>query len=95
MKISFSKFVLAVKLFILEVPVHKAYKELGIAYNTAYKIYSKIRLAIYHFVSKEDTKFQGEVEADESYFGRKKRGKRGGEQKVRYQCLEFLKGKEK
>jgi len=72
-----SKFVLAVKLFILEVPVHKAYKELGVAYNTAYKIYSKIRLAIYRFVSKEDTKFQGEVEADESYFGGKKRGKRG------------------
>ena len=47
------------------------------AYNTAYKIYSKVRLAIYHFVSKEDTKFQGEVEADESYFGGKKRGKRG------------------
>jgi len=46
------------------VPVDEAYKELGIAYNTAYKIYSKIRLAIYHFVSKEDTKFQGEVEAD-------------------------------
>ncbi len=77
MKIFSSKFVLAVKLFILEVPVHKAYKELGVAYNTAYKIYSKIRLAIYHFVSKEDTKFQGEVEADESYFGGKKRGKRG------------------
>jgi len=74
------------------VPVDEAYKELGIAYNTAYKIYSSIRLAIYHFVSKEDTKFQGEVEAD--YFGGKKRG---GEQKVRvrYHCLEFLKGKEK
>jgi len=56
---------------------HRASKELVVAYNTAYKIYSKVRLAIYHFVSKEDTKFQGEVEADESYFGGKKRGKRG------------------
>jgi len=41
MKISFSKFVLAVNLFILEVQVHRAYKELGIVYNTAYKIESQ------------------------------------------------------
>ena len=61
-------------------PVHKAYKELGIAYNTAYNIYSKIRFAIYRFVSKEGTKFQGEVEADESYFGGKKG--RGAEGKI-------------
>ncbi len=56
-----SKFVLAVKLFILALPVHKAYKELGVAYNTAYKIYSKIRLAIYQFVSKDDAKLSVEV----------------------------------
>jgi hypothetical protein len=37
MKVPFSKFVLAMKLFILA--VNKAYKELGIAYNTAHKIY--------------------------------------------------------
>jgi len=29
------------------VPVHRASKELGVAYNTAYKIYRKLRLAIY------------------------------------------------
>ena len=34
-----SKFILAIKLFILEVPVNKAYKELGISYNTTHKIY--------------------------------------------------------
>ena len=28
---------------ILEVPVNKAYKELGISYNTAHKIYQRIR----------------------------------------------------
>ena len=69
MKISFSKFVLAVKLFILDVLMQKAYKKLDIAYNTACKIYNKIRLAIYHFISKKNTELSGEVEADESYFG--------------------------
>jgi transposase len=72
-----SKFILAIKLFILEVPVNKAYKELGISYNTAHKIYQRIRRAIYDFVSREDEVLSGEVEADESYFGGKRRGKRG------------------
>jgi transposase len=72
-----SKFILAIKLFILEVPVNKAYKELGISYNTAHKIYQRIRKAIYDFVSREDEVLGGEVEADESYFGGKRRGKRG------------------
>jgi len=33
LKIPLSKFILAVKLFILEVPMSRAYKELGIVYN--------------------------------------------------------------
>jgi transposase len=53
-KVPFSKFVLAIKLFILEVPVNKAYKELGIAYNTAHKIYKRIRECIYKFTSEDD-----------------------------------------
>jgi transposase len=52
-KSPFEKFVLAIKLFILEVPVNKAYKELGIAYNTAHKIYKRIRECIYKFTSEE------------------------------------------
>jgi len=35
---------LAVKLFILEVPVNKSHKELDLAYNTTHKIYTKLRL---------------------------------------------------
>ena len=34
-------------------PVNRAYKELGIACNTAYKVYSKIRYYIYQFVSRD------------------------------------------
>jgi len=77
LKIPLSKFVLAVKLFILEEPVNRAYKELGIAYNTAYRVYSKIRYYIYQFVSKDDKLLSGEVEGGESYFGGKRRRKRG------------------
>jgi hypothetical protein len=35
-------FILAVKLFILEVPVNRAYKELSLAYDTTHKIYVEI-----------------------------------------------------
>ena len=68
---------MAVKLFILEVPVNKAYKELDLAYNTTHKIYSKIRLCIFRFVSKDDQLLGGEIEMDESYFGGKRKGNRG------------------
>jgi transposase len=61
-KIPLSKFILAIKLFILEVPVNKAYKELGISYNTAHKIYQMIRKAIYDFVSREDEVLKGAMD---------------------------------
>ena len=77
LKVPFSKFLLAIKLFVLEVPVNRAYKELSMAYNTAYKVYSKIRQAICLFVSKDDESLSGEVEMDETYFGGRRKGKRG------------------
>jgi transposase len=77
LKIPFSKFILAVKLFILEVSAHKAHKELDLAYNTTFKIYTKLRQCIYKFVSKDDQILSGEVEMDESYFGGKRKGGRG------------------
>ena len=54
LKVSFSKFILTVKLFVLEAAVNKAYKELELAYNTTHKIYTKLRECIYKFVSKDD-----------------------------------------
>jgi len=38
LKVPFFKFILAVKLFIFETPVNRAYKELKLAYNTTHKI---------------------------------------------------------
>ena len=45
-KISFSKFIIALKLFELEVPVLKASKEPGLSYNTVHKLFTLIRKRI-------------------------------------------------
>jgi transposase len=94
-KVPFSKFVLAIKLFILEVPVNKAYKELGIAYNTAHKIYKRIRECIYKFTSEDDELLGGEVEMDESYFGGKRKGKRRRGSQGKIPVFGILSGMEK
>jgi transposase len=67
---------LAVKLFVLGVPVNRAYRELGIAYNTTHKIYSKIRELIYRFSTRDERVLSGEIEMDVSFRGRRK-GRRG------------------
>jgi transposase len=46
LKVPFTKFILAVKLFILEVPVNKACKELELAYNTTHKMDNRIWMKI-------------------------------------------------
>ena len=75
-KVSFSKFLIALKLFELEVPVLRASKELGLSYNTVHRLFTLIRKHIYKATSKDDLS-SGEVEADESYFGGRRKGKRG------------------
>ncbi len=76
LKIPFIKFVLAIKLFELEVSVLKATKELNLSYNTTHKVFMLIRKYIYKNTSEDDI-LAGEVEMDESYFGGKRKGKRG------------------
>ena len=44
--------------------MNKAYKELGVSYNTAHKIYQRIRKAIYDFVSREDEVLKGEARGE-------------------------------
>ena len=76
MKIPFNKIVLALKLFELEVPVLKACKELELSYNTVHRLFMLFREKIYKKTGEDDL-LKGEIEADESYFGGKRRGKRG------------------
>ena len=75
-RIPYRTFLLALKLFELEAPVRQAAKELGLAYNTTHRLFTEIRRHIYRFTSQDDL-LKGEVEADESYFGGRRKGKRG------------------
>ena len=77
LKIPFPKLVLALKLFELETPALRASKELELAYNTAHKLFQRIRQKICRQSGKEEELLEGEAEADESYFGGKRKGKRG------------------
>lgn len=46
LRVPLSKFVLALKLFVFEVPVNRAYRELYISSNTAHTVYGLVRKAI-------------------------------------------------
>ncbi|OSI37112.1 IS1595 family transposase [Neisseria dumasiana] len=64
--------------FVLEVTARSAADILGIQPNTAILFYRKIRLVISHHLALEaDQVFEGAIELDESYFGGKRKGKRG------------------
>lgn len=67
-----------VKLFALELSARKISRELGISYPTIHRACMIIRLAI--FFGNADAQAimtSGEIELDESYFGGKRKGKRG------------------
>ena len=64
--------------FVAEVTARTAADLLGIQANTAALFYHKIRLVIeYHLTLEAHDVFEGNVEADESYFGGHRKGKRG------------------
>lgn len=64
--------------FVLEVTARSSADLLNIHANTAILFYHKIRLVIeYHLALEAKKLFDGEVELDESYFGGRRKGKRG------------------
>lgn len=65
------------ELFSLEVSARKASIHLGLNYRTVKNIYDKIRLKIVDFLDLNFKKLEKELELDESYFGGKRKGKRG------------------
>jgi transposase len=71
-----TKFLIAIKLFKIDTSEREASKQLGLAYNTVYKIHSLIRSAILT-ADANASSFSGEIEMDESYFGGRRKGKRG------------------
>jgi transposase len=64
-------------LFELEMSARKASIQLGLSYPTTLKGFDILRGVILRDLSRSDEVLRGEIEADESYFGGKRKGKRG------------------
>jgi len=77
LRISCVSWLLLIKLFELEVSARKASIQLGLSYPTTLKGFDVLRSAILRELSRSDQVLKGEIEADESYFGGKRKGKRG------------------
>lgn len=70
-----SKWICAIGLFKIGVSANQLKEEIGITYKTAWQMLSRIRKAI-----KDDPlthQLSGHIEVDETYFGGKRKGKRG------------------
>lgn len=65
------------KLFELELSVRRIANQLQLSYNTAYKAVNTIRTAILAHAPDAEQLLDGEIELDESYFGGRRKGKRG------------------
>ena len=64
--------------FVLQVTARSAADILGIHPNSAVLFYRKIRMVIsHHLALAADEVFEGSVELDESYFGGRRKGRRG------------------
>ena len=64
--------------FVLQVTAHSAANILDIQPNSAILFYRKIRMVIsHHLALAADEVFEGSVELDESYFGGRRKGRRG------------------
>jgi len=77
LRISFKDWLWILKLFELELSARKISQQTGLSYPTVLKAADVIRLAI--ITSRGDTGdlLQGEIELDETYFGGRRKGKRG------------------
>lgn len=66
-----------VKGFYQQQPAYRLANDLTLDYQTVTRVYQKLRQALYHVAELEGSKLSGEIELDESYFGGKRKGKRG------------------
>jgi len=58
-------------------PAYKLAHDLDVDYKTVTRVYQQMRETIYHVAELEGKKLSGEIEMDESYFGGRRKGKRG------------------
>ncbi|MDI9633613.1 MAG: IS1595 family transposase [Methanolinea sp.] len=77
LRIAPSQWISLIKLFELSVSAMKASQELHLSYKTALRAYDIVRKAIIEYLARTDDILKGELEADEAYFGGKRKGNRG------------------
>lgn len=77
LRLSPSQWVSIIKLFELSVSARKTSKETALSYKTTLKAYDLLRRILVENLAEHDDLLKGELEADESYFGGKRKGKRG------------------
>jgi len=77
LRISAKTWLWILKLFELEVSARKISQQVGISYPTALKAVTMIRLSILANTPEGQELLRGEIEMDESYFGGRRKGKRG------------------
>ena len=76
-KIPYSTWLVVIKLFELSVSANEAAPQAGLSYKTVLKAYDILRQVIVRELAKTDKALKGEIEADEAYFGGKRKGNRG------------------
>ncbi len=75
--IDYSKWLVLIKLFDLGISARRASTEADVSYPTALNAFDCIRYSILYHLAGTDKKLKGEIEADEVYFGGKRKGNRG------------------
>ena len=76
-KISYKKWLWIIKLFELDVSARKIAQQVQLSYPTVLKAVTIIRIAIVANTKDAQDLLNGEIELDESYFGGRRKGKRG------------------
>ena len=76
-KMSYSRWLGLIMLFELYVSARTASKKIGLSYKTTLNAFEIIRIMILEELARTDKQLKGEIEADESYFGGKRKGNRG------------------
>lgn len=77
LRVSYKTWLWLIKLFDLEVSANRAAAELTLSYPTALKAFDLMRYAILSTADDAEQLLSGEIELDESYFGGRRKGKRG------------------
>jgi transposase len=88
-KTPFTKFLIEIKLFELDISVRESANKLGLAYKTIYHLCKILQHAII-ITDSDKGSFCGEIERDESYFGWRRKGNRGQGAAVRVQIFGIL-----